>query len=76
MKKSERKQILKVAKSMDWDELADIIIQSEIELDILFEELSIKEIEYYEEMIEIYENEKISRISPNAYRDYYELYDF
>lgn len=76
MKKSEKKQILKVAKSMDWDELANIIIQSEIELDILFEELSIQEIEYYEEMIEIYENEKISRIPPNTYRDYYELYDF
>lgn len=70
MKKKEIADFRKHAKSIDWDELAILIMDTEIELDLLMEELTHEQILYYETLINIYEDEKTSRIPLNKYPQY------
>jgi len=67
MKKKDIEDNQIVASIMEWDDLASIIIDLEIELYSLYEYLTNKEINHYEKLISIYVLEKDKRIGTLAY---------
>ena len=74
MDKNDIEDHKKAAKTLNWDQLAENIMDLEIEKDELFEFLSDSEISDYNMLIDIYEDYKLEIIANTAIYVPYEYY--